>query len=251
MPQPAPARRPATSRAGAAAVYLPSCTNRILGRSRGGGGRLTVPEALVAVSARAGLPLWIPGDVAGHCCAAPWSSKGYRGGFEHMAGRTSAAIRRWSANGSVPVVIDASSCTHGARENLALDGVELLDSVQWIHDRLLGRLSVTQRLHSVLVHATCASAHLGVDGMLSAIAGRLADEVVVPAAARCCGMAGDRGWLHPELPAAALEEMALELDGREFGACVSCNRTCEIALQQVTGRPYESVAVVLERLTRR
>ena len=28
--------------------------------------------------ARAGLPLWIPDDVAGHCCATPWSSKGYR-----------------------------------------------------------------------------------------------------------------------------------------------------------------------------
>ena len=50
-------------------------------------------EALVAVSARAGLALWIPPDVAGHCCATPWSSKGYRSGQDLMAAKTAAALR--------------------------------------------------------------------------------------------------------------------------------------------------------------
>ncbi|HWE15243.1 MAG TPA: FAD-binding and (Fe-S)-binding domain-containing protein [Solirubrobacteraceae bacterium] len=252
MPEPAPARLPRTDRAGAAAVYLPSCTNRIFGRAagRGGDGRLTVPEALVAVSARAGLPLWIPDDVAGHCCATPWSSKGYAAGFEEMAGRTAAALRRWSEGGRLPVVIDASSCTYGARENLDLEGMDVIDSVAWVHDQLLERLPISRKLESMLVHPTCAAGHLGVSSRLSAIASHLADEAVVPAATRCCGMAGDRGWLHPELPAAALQETADELDGRSFGACVSSNRTCELALQQVTGRPYESFVLTLEELTR-
>ena len=48
---------PATTREGAAAVYVPSCTNRIFG-----GGPI---DALVAVSARAGQPVWIPADVGG------------------------------------------------------------------------------------------------------------------------------------------------------------------------------------------
>ena len=41
---------------------------------------LHLPEAMVAVSARAGLPVWIPDDVAGHCCSVPWTSKGYSEG---------------------------------------------------------------------------------------------------------------------------------------------------------------------------
>jgi D-lactate dehydrogenase len=250
MPAPAPSRLPATGRDGACAVYLPSCTNRIFGRPPGAPEGPTLPEALVAVSARAGRPLWIPDDVAGHCCATPWSSKGYADGFADMAGRTAAAIRRWSDDGRLPVVIDASSCTHGARENLALDGVEVIDSVEWVHDHLLERLTVGSKLGSMVVHPTCAAAHLRVSGKLAAIASRLADDVVVPAGTRCCGMAGDRGWLHPELPAAALAETARELDGRSFDACVSSNRTCEIALAQVTGRPYESFVLTLEELTR-
>jgi D-lactate dehydrogenase len=63
-------------------------------------------------------------------------------------------------------------------------------------------------------------------------------------------MAGDRGWLHPELPAAALADTAAELRGRTFDACLCSNRTCEVALQQVTGRPYESLVLTVETLTR-
>ena len=63
-------------------------------------------------------------------------------------------------------------------------------------------------------------------------------------------MAGDRGVLHPELPASALRDVASELDGRSFDACVSSNRTCEIALQDVTGLPYASFVLALEELTR-
>ena len=250
IPPAAPSRLPRTQRAGAAAVYLPSCLNRIFGRPHGAPDGPSLPEALVAVSARADRPLWIPPDVAGHCCATPWSSKGYSGGREHMAAHTAAALRRWSDEGALPVVMDASSCTLGLRENLVLDGVEVIDSVAWVHDRLLDRLQISGRLGSVVVHPTCAAGHLGVSGKLTAIAGQLADEVVVPAATRCCGMAGDRGWLHPELPAAALAETSAELEGRAFDACVSSNRTCEIALQQVTGRPYESLVLTLEALTR-
>ena len=47
------------------------------------------------VSERAGLPLWIPDDVAGHCCAVPWSSKGLIDGAEWMARHTAEAVKRW------------------------------------------------------------------------------------------------------------------------------------------------------------
>ncbi|HXD68053.1 MAG TPA: FAD-binding and (Fe-S)-binding domain-containing protein [Solirubrobacteraceae bacterium] len=250
MPPPAPAKLPRTERKGAAAVYLPSCLNRIFGRPEDAPEGPTLPEALVAISSRADRPLWIPPDVAGHCCATPWSSKGYADGLAEMAARTAAALRRWTGDGELPVVMDASSCSLGLRENLTLDGVEVIDSVSWVHDHLLGRLEITHRLGSVALHPTCATGHLGVSGKLAAVAGRLADEVVVPAASRCCGMAGDRGWLHPELPAAALADTAAELAGRTFDACLSSNRTCEIALAQVTGRPYESLVLTLETLTR-
>jgi D-lactate dehydrogenase len=260
MPHPAPPGLPETIREGAAAVYLPACINRIFGRPRGEARGLSLPEALVAVSRRAGLPVWIPDGAVGRCCATPWTSKGYRAGSELMANRTVEALWGWSDEGDLPVVIDASSCAHGLAEEI--EGVltdenrerhgmlRVLDSVAWAHDHLLPRLSVSRRLRSVAVHPACATRHLGLAGQLAELTAALADEVVVPTVATCCGFAGDRGFLHPELTAAATAPAARELAGREFDAYVCSNRTCEIGLQQATGTAYTSVVQVLEQLTR-
>jgi D-lactate dehydrogenase len=238
VPHAASRRLPTTARAGAAAVYLPACINRIFDGP-------SPLAALVSLSARARLPLWIPPDVVGHCCATPWSSKGYERGRELMAKRTAVAVERWSDGGKLPVVIDASSCAQGLRS----EGFKVLDSIEWVHDHLLGKLSVVRRLKRVAIHANCSATQLGVAPKLAAIAAALADEVVVPSASGCCGMAGDRGWLHPEVPASALRDLTQELSERTFDAYLSSNRTCELALEQVTGARYESFAVALDRAT--
>jgi D-lactate dehydrogenase len=241
---------PFTVREGAAAVYLPSCINRIAGSSPGIPARPSVPYALVAISQRAGLPVWIPDGVVGSCCGLPWSSKGFERGHGQMAAATAASLRRWVGDSGLPVVIDATSCAHELIEDGAADGLRILDSIDWVHDHVLDRLEVSRKLGGVAVHPSCSARHLRLDGKLAAIASRMSDDVVVPAATGCCGMAGDRGVLHPELPASALRDVAAELDGRAFDACISSNRTCEIALQDVTGLPYASFVLALEELTR-
>jgi D-lactate dehydrogenase len=52
------------------------------------------------------------------------------------------------------------------------------------------------------------------------------------------------------VPRSAHRDEAAELAGRDLDACLCSNRTCEIGLEQVTGRPYESFVVLLEQLTR-
>jgi D-lactate dehydrogenase len=246
MPRAARPLPRSASRERAAAVYLPACVNRIFGNARGAEPHPTVAEALVALSRRAGRPLWIPPGVAGHCCGLPWSSKGFERGNEVMSDRTAAALRSWSDGGELPVVVDASSCAHALREG----GAPVLDSVEWVHDHLLERLELRRRLASVAIHPTCSTRHLGLEEKLRAIAARMAKDVIVPSGGGCCGMAGDRGWLYPELPESALRDVARELDGAAPDAFISSNRTCEVALQHVTGRPYRSFALALEELTR-
>ena len=260
MPLPAPSEPPETSRQGAAAVYLPACINRIFGRPRGDGTGPGLQEALVEVSARAGLPVWIPEDAAGHCCGVPWISKGYRDGAELMTNRTVEALWRWSGEGELPMVIDASSCALGLSEEVVPflteenaerhAKLEILDSVAWAHGRLMPKLELGRRLRSVAVHPTCSTRQLGLTDQLREVAEEIADEVTVPIRATCCGMAGDRGLLHPELTAAATAEESAELAGRQHDAYICSNRTCEIGLQQGVGAPYESFLIPLEALTR-
>src|SRR6476619_6353532 len=271
LPKAALAKLPSTTHERASAVYVPSCTNRIFGPTPADGpeseqiGRFEarrrgLAEAMVEVSARAGLPVWIPDEVAGSCCGLRWSSKGFGDAHRHKANELVERLWRWSGEGELPVVIDAASCTHAVAE--PGDGVlseenaerlatlQILDSVAWAHDRLLPQLQVAQKVGAATVHPTCATRQMGLAPRLRALATALAEDVYVAPSATCCGFAGDRGISHPELTAAATAPQAAELAGRRFDAHISSNRTCEIGLTRASGEPYESFVFLLERLTR-
>ena len=259
-PMPRPARSlPRTDRDGAAAVYFSACINRIFGRDPGRPSAPSLPEALLTLSKRAGKPLWIPPDIGGYCCSTPWKSKAYRQGHEYMARAVADALWRWSDGASLPIVVDAASCTLGLVEDVAtqLDAerkaryerLTIVDSIAWCRD-LLADLTISRTLTRIAVHPTCSTTHLGLTRALKEIADRLADQVEVPIGTTCCGTAGDRGLLHPELVVSATREIKSVLDARPAEAYLSANRTCEMGLRHATGRPYESFVFLLEELSR-
>ncbi|WP_327223523.1 FAD-binding oxidoreductase [Streptomyces platensis] len=260
MPGAAPRTRPVTRRVGAAAVYYPACVNRIFGPPAGFPG-LSLPEAVVAVSRRAGRPVWIPPDVAGTCCATIWHSKGYRRGTEVMANRIVEAAWGWTAGGRLPLVVDASSCTLGLAHEVAPyltpgnralhKELTVVDSVVWAAEELLPRLETVRAVGSAVLHPTCAMQHLGDAPQLRRVAEACAREVVVPDDVGCCAFAGDRGMLHRELTESATAKEAAEVTARHFDAHLSANRMCEVGMDHATaGRGYHSVLQALELATR-
>ena len=110
-------RRAARPRAreGAAAVYLPACVNRIFGHARGAERTSACRRRWSRSRQRAGLPVWIPPDVAGHCCGDALELEGLPGrATRTWRPQTLEALWDWTDEGSLPVVIDASSCALGA-----------------------------------------------------------------------------------------------------------------------------------------
>lgn len=91
---------------------------------------------------------------------------------------------------------------------------------------------VRTRLSSIAVHPTCTLTHLGVTDW------------------SCCGFAGDRGMLHPELTASATRPEAAEVTRREFAAYTSANRTCEMGMTRATGRTHRHILELLDDATR-
>lgn len=260
MPRAGTPKLPATPREGASAVYFPACINRVFGNARASARARSLPETLVEVSRRAGLPVWIPADVGGTCCATVWHSKGYQRGNEYMARAVLDKLWGWTDGGALPVVVDASSCTLGMASEVVpyLDQerrgrhtkLTFIDSIAWAAHHLVPRLEVTQPAKSAAVHATCSMRHLGTADDLISLAGRLADDVTVPDTMTCCAFAGDRGFLHPELTKSATAREAEQISGRTYDAYISANRTCEIGMEMATGAVYESVIFLLEAATR-
>jgi D-lactate dehydrogenase len=233
--------------------------NRIFG-TPSAGGDVSLVEAFVRVSERAARPVWIPEDVRGACCATIWHSKGYQAGNRYMANHLVDRLWRWSDEGRLPVVFDASSCTLGATREVAghLDAtnaarhqrLDIRDAVDWARTDLVPRLPALTRTSTAVIHPTCSMRQLDGGRALTELAHALAHTVIEPASATCCGFAGDRGFLHRELTESATRDEAAEVATLDADAHLSGNRTCEIGLHHATGRAFESVINQLERASR-
>lgn len=232
------------------AVFLPACVNTMFGPAGDGIG---VTEAFRRLAERAGVRLVVPDRVDSLCCSTPWTSKGYAGGRAVIAERVVTELAATSRDGELTIVTDASSCTEGFVHLLADAGVAgvVEDAVSFTERVLLPRLGpVTPRVGTLALHPTCSSAQLGLDPSLRRVAEAVAAEVVVPDAWGCCGFAGDRGMLHPELTASATAAEAAEVRALDADAHASCNRTCELGLTRATGADYRHVLELLEEATR-
>jgi D-lactate dehydrogenase len=216
-------------------------------------------DAFVALAQRAGRPVWIPEDVEGTCCGVPFSSKGYDQGHAVAVNRAIERFWDWSQEGRLPVVVDTSPCTYGLKsgrdaltpENQSrYDRLAILDGIAFVHDELLPHLTVRRRLRSAALHPVCSVVKMNLSGKLEAIARFCCDEVSVPVNAGCCGFAGDRGFLFPELTAAATKREAVEVLAGAHDGYFSSSRTCEIGMTRATGRVYRSYLFLLEEATR-
>ncbi|WP_448070497.1 FAD-binding and (Fe-S)-binding domain-containing protein [Georgenia yuyongxinii] len=243
------------------AVFFPACIGSLFA-----GEGIGAAAAFLRLCERAGLRVAVPEGIDTLCCGTVWESKGLGEGAAVMAGKVAAEVWALTDGGRRPLVCDATSCTHGlaglerhltpvAAQRWAQ--VHVVDAVTYARERVLPALAVdpARRLPTLAVHPTCSAVHLGAVEDLLAVARAAAADVTVPVSWGCCGTAGDRGMLHPELTAGATEAEAAELAAAErtagaFAAYASCNRTCEMGMSAATGRPYRHVLEVLEEITR-
>ncbi|GAA2034781.1 FAD-binding and (Fe-S)-binding domain-containing protein [Yaniella flava] len=247
------ARKPLVGRLGAAdatalAIYLPACVNSMFGACGDGDG---VGAAFEQLLHNAGVSVIVPEGIESMCCGTPWTSKGYTQGHEVMEQRVIDRVRAAQpADQSLPVISDATSCTDGFDAILSKAGYTVEDALGFTAKHLLDRLPAGDKVDSLTLHPTCSSMQMGLNDELFEIAQSAAEKVHVPVAWGCCGFAGDRGMLHPELTASATAAEATEVQELNSSFHASCNRTCEIGMSRATGKDYYHVLEILADVTR-
>lgn len=237
-------------------VYFPSCISRIMGTHPQGG--KNIMETFLSISAKAGISVLIAKDVQGSCCGQIFSSKGFQDAYRHTANKIVEQLWHITAEGKHPVVMDVSSCVYtlkhirsalspGLREQY--DQLIIFDSVDYLHDMILPKITFARRKTSIVLHPVCSLKKLGTEDKFIRLAKHFAQTVTVPEHAGCCGMAGDRGFLFPELTQSATAAEAAEVCSSSYEGYYSSTKTCEMAMSEATKANYESILYLADEMT--
>jgi len=239
-------------------VYFPACVTRLMGSSNLK--KPSVTETVLTLADRAAIKVRLPKSVTGVCCGQIWEHRGYASGRRYMANHLVESMWEWSDGGRVKIMCDVTSCTKTILRDVAdqlteanakrYGAITVVDVAPWLFEDLMPRLKVTRPKQSVAIHPTCACVELGVDKQVQAIGEACALQAVIPAHWGCCGIAGDRGFMYPELSDGAQRDEHAELAGQAFDGYYSVARTCEIGLSQRSGHEYESIVYLVEEATR-
>ena len=158
----------------------------------------------------------------------------------------------WDAtnNGTVPVVTDLSSCTHTLQHmrpalseanKSRFDKIRIIDSIDFLHDTVIPVCKIQKRMDKIVLHPVCSLESMGIEDKFRRMAEYFAREVVIPEHSGCCGMAGDRGFIYPELTHAATLPEAEEVKCDTYQGYYSSAKTCEMAMSEAVGKDYESI----------
>lgn len=268
---PMPAHVPYQEVANPDYIYFPACVTRIFGASSTG--KDDMITVVLRVAQRAGLNVAVPKAVHSLCCSQIWDHKGDRKGEAIAANRIVEVFFELSDSGRIPIFCDTTSCTHsivmaGVKTGLLTEGnkrkfdsMTIIDITQWLLETVMPKLKVVHPRHNVILHPTCASKLLKVNTLMIEVAKKCALRVTVPEDARCCGAAGDRGFLFPEVSRTGTRDEKANIsrlaDGtaspsgqkQEFDGYYSLARTCEMILTQYIGHPYESIIYLVDETT--
>lgn len=228
-------------------VYLPSCISRTMGPARGDSETASLPTKTQALLEKAGYTVVYPQGLSSLCCGQPFESGGHAEAAQAKADEVARALAVASRDGALPIVSDTSPCSYRLKQALP-EHLRPADIVEFIHDRLMERLTFKKRAGAIALHVTCSGRKMGLEGKLKAIGTACAETAVIPISVGCCGWAGDKGITTPELNAHALRSLKAELPAN-CEAGYSHSRTCEIGLSVHAEVPYRSIVYLVDACT--
>lgn len=225
-------------------IYLAGCSGRVMAPQAESNDKRSLLQVSTDLLAKAGYQLIVPEGIDSQCCGMPFQSKGQFTAASQKQQQLQQWLLQATHNGELPVFSDTSPCS------LTLQGkldsrLNIIDSVDFLLQNVLPKLSFTKLSEPVALHLTCSANQLGHGDKLKQLLAACTDEVVVPEGISCCGFAGDKGFVLPELNASALSGLK-----QQVSACcqgVSTSRTCEIGLSHHAGLEYQHIVYLLDR----
>lgn len=224
-------------------VYFPSCVSRTLDNSQ-----QSLTQTVINVFQQLNYQVILPDSLASLCCGQPFSSQGQEEIAKNKLDALIENLKKVSDNGRYPICFDTTPCVLQTLRHAAIqkEGLKIYDLAEFIYDEVLPSFTVQPLDETIAVHVTCSARRLNLTDKIIHVAKTCARDVVIPEDIECCGFAGVKGMLIPELNQSALQGLANQV--KRCGAGYSTSGTCEIGLSfHSQGVIYRHIIFLLEQ----
>jgi Fe-S oxidoreductase len=229
-------------------VYFPSCINRSMGKnSFQSADDLQLTALTHQLLVRAGFTIIYPENIDSHCCGMPFSSKGFAEANHTQSKALEAVLLEASENGKYPVLYDMSPCFYHSKEEFS-KLLKIVDPIEFMLDYVMPNLAIKNKKDTVAVFPVCSVKKIGKMDQLIALSQLCSDHVTI-IDSNCCGFAGDRGFIIPELKEHGLRDLKLQIPAN-CKEGYSTSRTCEIGLENMSGIDFKSIFYLVDEVTR-
>lgn len=208
---------------------------------------LQLTEITHQLLVRAGYSIIYPDKMNTHCCGMPFSSKGFAEANHFQSQALEADLLKVSEKGKYPVLYDMSPCFYHSKEQFSKT-LKIVDPIEFMLDYVMPHLTVQNKKVAVAVFPVCSVKKIGKMEQLLALAHLCANEVTM-IDSNCCGFAGDRGFLIPELINHGLRDLKSQIPAN-CKEGYSTSRTCEIGFEKISGIDFKSIFYLIEEVTR-
>ncbi|WP_104639582.1 FAD-binding and (Fe-S)-binding domain-containing protein [Helicobacter bizzozeronii] len=226
-------------------IYFSTCMNRAFAPSKMMADRRSIQEVFESLCAKAQFSVIYPKNLAKLCCGKAFIN--YTDLSAQNTQKNAQLLKELSQNGKIPIVLDHSACSTHLIAELGDQGLKIYDLAIFIAQEILPHLQLKPSPESVGLYTMCAAKRAGYEKeMLNLAHACVGGEVVVHAQTGCCGFAGDKGFISPELNQHALIDFAkfYAQKGLKKGFCSSS--TCEIGLSESTGMSWQHIAYLVD-----
>lgn len=237
-----------TSKSDLKVVYFPSCINRTMGKNsfqNSNDLQLTHITSLLLI--RAGYSVIYPEQINNLCCGMPFASKGFDEVNQKQSHILEQSLLAATENGKYPILYDMSPCFLHSQDEFS-KGLKIFDPIEFMLDYIVPRLSIKYKKDTIAIFPVCSTKKIGKMDQLLDLAELCAHNVTM-IDSNCCGFAGDRGFIIPELNSYGLKDVKSQIDPN-CSTGYSTSRTCEIGLEKACNIDFKSIFYLIEEVTR-
>lgn len=216
-------------------IYFSTCMNRALNNHKNGDER-SMNEVFYNLCKKAGFNILIPPNLENLCCGKAFinNPNAHKILMQNIRQSLSQFPRE------IPIVCDHSACSWHLIENLG--EFNIYDLPNFILDFLAPKLSFQKIAENINIYPVCAlKKHNQTQVLINLAKLCVEGELILDEHIFCCGFAGNKGFLSPELNAHALKNNKFK-NARGFSSSLSC----EIGLNTHTNTNWQHIIYLID-----